>query len=227
MDNAAPRISINTDVATSKEMPPFLARITIDQMEKGKFANKPWQWHIGAKPFKFNVKGLGFQEFVGLNEKEVRGQFENETKFTVHLDAFKEVFATEGESFDIGQGHLLDRIAWFRKGEHVFGEGKDRDGNSTTFKASVLIPVRLPTEEEYEEIGEAPPAPKEVTLTPEQADLVLNALAGSKRSGFQKAAFKAKLPGDLVSLVVNGAAIDYLTENGLAEFDEDDILQRI
>lgn len=215
----APRISINSKIKAN-EPRPFLGRITLDELRPGKYENKPWQWCFAVKPLKFVVKNLGFPSYVGISPAEIENGPKEQSQFGLHMNAFQEVF--EGEDFEIGQGQLVDRFAWWVKKTHFYPANAD----GTQFKTELLIPVKAATDEEIEEAGGEPPVPTSVTLSAEDAERVLVTLEGKTRSQFPKAALRGKLDPSLTQQIVSGVAVDYLIENGLASFGEDDTLVR-
>lgn len=211
---AAPKISIRAELNAQKS-PAFLGRITVDELRPGKFEGTPYQWVIAVKPFKFPVKGQGFPNYIGIKDKALQGEISENSQLGMHLKAFRQVFPDL--DFNIGEGDLLDQVAFFERYEHEYPPNRD----GAVYKTQMLIPVRAATAEELAEVGiEAPTDPADIAYSDEEVAALLKALSGKRKPSFQKAVFAARLAPSLIQGVVSGVAIDYLVDHGYATLEE-------
>jgi hypothetical protein len=218
---ALPKISINSEI-NAQTNPPFLARVTVDEIRPGKFVETaPFQWVIAVKPFKFPVKGNGFVEYIKIKPKALAGEISDNSQLGMHMAAFKSIFSDVNAN--IGDGEYIGKVAWFQKS--VFKYPPNKDGEQ--FQTTLTVPVREATAEELEEIGEdAPASATSLQLSADEVEKILTALDGKAKGQFQKAMFTTREP-KLISAVVSGTALDYLVEQGLASISEDGTFSRI
>lgn len=217
---AMPKISILTEI-NAQQSPPFLGRVMVDEIRPGKFVEQtPYQWVIAVKPFKFPTKNNGFVNFIGIKPKNLAGEISDNSSLGMHMAAFKQFFPEVDAN--IGEGEYIGKIAHFQKSTYKYPANKD----GQVFETQLLVPVRLATDEELEDLGEEPTVPKAQAFTDIDAQIILSALEGKTQAQFQKAIFATKNP-QLIQAVVSGAALAFLEENGLASLNEDGVLVRV
>lgn len=207
-----PRITFSTTV-TEGGLPisEWVGEIITDEWQRkdAKFGGG-WQWTTGVKPLAGFVKGKTGALWSYCDAKD---EITDNSKFGIHLNAYKEVFGTDDEDLEVGQGNLVGRLAVFKQTKHKFGINFK---TKQDIVADILIPIRLATDEELREFGRL--GANEVTnfeWTPELVEQALTLLEGKTITNAKIAIVKAEdLDPTLQTRLVNGDGIEYLMGAG-------------
>lgn len=229
----APTIKIG-DVANYKEgmgSEPFLAVVACDEWVESDKVEGGIQWHLAVKPADIPIKGAtgAFHTFYKPSE------YKN-SKMGAALAGLTKVF---DDSIQIGVGQLLGKVCWWERKDIPYGTNKE-SGEQMVAKG-VLVPVRTATDAEIQHCetrvgaiesgtpaGQAPTveAADVTTLSVEDAEAILGVLEGKKKRVFQIAAAKSTLHPSLKQAIIDGTALEFLLETGMATLDEEGAVVR-
>lgn len=215
-----PDIGLDTEMTNDSQ--PFLGVVVADQYEPN-FNKNGWQWSYLVRPVDFVLQGE-----TGCFFGRCPASTNPESKMGLTLKEFRKV---RGKSpTKVGKGELIGFAAvWIRRTVPITRQ----DG--TTLDMKLLLPVRLPTDEEAARASGASqvaqegasarpvaapaPAPA-VDLSDSDIDAIIAVIAGKTPAEFQMACITSPLPPNLMNLVLNGKALEILKVKGAVAMDK-------